>query len=304
MAKKALLVGINYKGTRNELDGCANDIKHTSELLSDNGFTDITMLSDDLPDEDILEPTKENILAELNYLITHAKPGDTLFFHYSGHGTKTARLSSIVPGKTKSAICPLDMIENNDDRLLIYDDDFKLIVNRLVPGAKLFVLMDCCHSGTMFDLKTTLNTSRRIAPASTEHGFTFVLSACRDYETDADTWDKKRKENIGALTDALLAEVEKSENGLEDIFAIGFSNSRRRVQSMLDNIRQWMREHRFSQRPAASFEGQLYKEKATMQGFTLAGYHLRQTAARQARRDKNYAAFTKPCASLDRRIRI
>lgn len=37
----------------------------------------------------ISQPTKANILKAMHWLVKDARPGDALFFHYSGHGGQT-----------------------------------------------------------------------------------------------------------------------------------------------------------------------------------------------------------------------
>ena len=55
--KKALLIGINYIGTSNELFGCINDVHSITERIKLNGFTNITTLTDLTTNK----PTKDNI---------------------------------------------------------------------------------------------------------------------------------------------------------------------------------------------------------------------------------------------------
>ena len=89
MAKKAVLIGINYPGTKAELKGCINDVRRMQRCLIDRyGFSedDITVLID--TDESYTEPTGKNIRSALTRLVRSAKPGDILFVHYSGHGTR------------------------------------------------------------------------------------------------------------------------------------------------------------------------------------------------------------------------
>lgn len=89
MANKAVLIGINYPGTKIELKGCVNDVHRMHKCLVDRyGFSekDITVLID--TDESYTKPTGKNIRNALSELITPAKSGDVLFVHYSGHGTR------------------------------------------------------------------------------------------------------------------------------------------------------------------------------------------------------------------------
>lgn len=89
MAKKALLIGINYPGTAVELRGCVNDVRRMQKCLIDRyGFSnkDITVLID--TDKSSIQPTGKNIREALKKLIAEGEPGDVLVFHYSGHGTR------------------------------------------------------------------------------------------------------------------------------------------------------------------------------------------------------------------------
>jgi len=89
MAKKAVLIGINYPGTKAELKGCINDVWRMHRCLVDRyGFSkdDITVMID--TDKSYKEPTGKNIRSALTSLIRSAEAGDVLFVHYSGHGTR------------------------------------------------------------------------------------------------------------------------------------------------------------------------------------------------------------------------
>nr|CAB3464834.1 unnamed protein product [Digitaria exilis] len=85
--KRAVLVGINYPGTEGELKGCLNDVARMRRCLVERfGFDEagIRVLAD--ADPSTPPPTGANIRMELERLVGDARPGDTLFFHYSGHG--------------------------------------------------------------------------------------------------------------------------------------------------------------------------------------------------------------------------
>lgn len=89
MAKRALLVGCNYPGTKVELHGCANDVKRMKNtLISRFGFDeeDILVLLD--TDRSGMQPTGANIRNCLAKMIAGVRPGDMMVFHYSGHGTQ------------------------------------------------------------------------------------------------------------------------------------------------------------------------------------------------------------------------
>ena len=84
--KRALLIGINYlREARAQLKGCINDVHTVNSFLRSKGFQNIHILTDDQNDPSH-QPTKENILREIRWLVGGASPGDSLFFHFSGHG--------------------------------------------------------------------------------------------------------------------------------------------------------------------------------------------------------------------------
>jgi hypothetical protein len=84
--RKALLIGINYFGQRGQLRGCINDVKNMSAFLHENfGYQrdDMVILTDDQQNP-MSQPTKQNILRAMHWLVNDARPNDSLFFHYSG----------------------------------------------------------------------------------------------------------------------------------------------------------------------------------------------------------------------------
>lgn len=89
MVKRAVLIGCNYPRTKAELRGCINDVWRMHNcLIHRYGFLDkdITVLID--TDHSYTQPTGKNIRSAMSTLVRSAKPGDVLFVHYSGHGTR------------------------------------------------------------------------------------------------------------------------------------------------------------------------------------------------------------------------
>jgi hypothetical protein len=98
--RKALLIGINYFGQRGQLRGCINDVKNMSAFLHENfGYQrdDMVILTDDQQNP-MSQPTKQNILRAMHWLVKDACPDDSLFFHYSGlsfHGCVEGLLTRV-----------------------------------------------------------------------------------------------------------------------------------------------------------------------------------------------------------------
>lgn len=146
MAKRALLVGCNYPGTEAELYGCANDVVRMYQCLVQwYGFMpeDVYVMVD--TDSSFPQPTGTNIVAALSIFCQSARPGDTLFFHFSGHGIRLpADPDSNDNTGYDECIVPCDMN-------LITDDDFRAFVDLIPPGCRLTIVSDSCHSGGLID---------------------------------------------------------------------------------------------------------------------------------------------------------
>lgn len=92
--RKALLIGINYFGQRGQLRGCINDVRNmTAYLVEHFGYRreDMVILTDDQQNQ-MSQPTKQNILRAMHWLVKGAQPNDSLFFHYSGASSYWSQL--------------------------------------------------------------------------------------------------------------------------------------------------------------------------------------------------------------------
>ncbi|KAI7888416.1 caspase domain-containing protein [Mucor mucedo] len=129
--KRALLIGINYTGTANEL-------------------------SDD-QEEDKFKPTRANILAGMKWLVDDAQPDD------SGHGGRVSDIHSDEDDSFDETIYPLDFDQFEGDSGQIKDDDMHDILVRPLPAkCRLTAIFDSCHSGTVLDLPYVYSTKGEI----------------------------------------------------------------------------------------------------------------------------------------------
>lgn len=209
MSKKALLVGINYIGTSSQLSGCINDVKNMrSFLLNHCGYTsdNIRMLIEE-PNNTL--PTKQNMETNLRWLVNNVRSGDTLVFHFSGHGSNITDRSKDESDGKDEVLCPLDYEKAG----IISDDWLHTNVLRMVPaGATLYSFTDCCNSGTMMDLKFNYRSLCALRTGQVKKGMPYVsrdwtdrfsfsvenqlpdlqgnivlFSGCQDPQTSADT---------------------------------------------------------------------------------------------------------------------
>jgi hypothetical protein len=155
--RKGLLIGINYFGQRGQLRGCINDVRNMTAYLGEHyGYKreDMVILTDDQQNP-MSQPTKQNILRAMHWLVKDARPNDSLFFHYSGHGGQTKDLDGDEEDGYDEVIYPVDFRQTGH----ITDDEMhRIMVMPLQAGVRLTAIFDSCHSGTALDLPYIYST--------------------------------------------------------------------------------------------------------------------------------------------------
>lgn len=235
--KAALLVGINYVGTNSELRGCENDVYNTKQILIEHyGFKeDEIIILTESEEDSSRQPTVQNIADGLNWLVNKGNNGyKSLWFQYSGHGYYFADQN----GDEKDG---LDECIVTSDNVAITDDQFRsYLVKRLPKECDLFCFMDCCHSGTMLDLKYKYKADadavvleNNVIPQCN----VVSISGCRDNQTSADAWLDGNF--VGALTKTFL-DVIKSYN---------YKNNEIPLFELVNEVRNKLQEKRFEQVP-------------------------------------------------------
>ncbi len=144
--KLALLIGINaYRGEFPELFGCLSDVEMQYQLLRHRyGFneSDILTLTDETPEK----PTRNNILRAFEeHLIKQAKPGDTVIFHYSGHGSLILDPEPYdIKNKTNGTIIPIDATYENRNDIM---GKTLFLLSSQIKTENYTMILDSCHSG-------------------------------------------------------------------------------------------------------------------------------------------------------------
>ena len=209
--RKALLVGINrYPDPGNELKGCVNDVRQMADTLKRRyGFPadgNLRTLTD-------ARATTKAILDGLAWLAAGASPGDSLVFHYSGHGSQVPdRNGDETTDHLDEILCPYDLDWDHP----LTDDDLAAACAGIPQGALLTVILDCCHSGTGLrdfvrprgiplseapdrrrflphpesphpDPERPRILARRFGVSITRTN-AVLIAACRDDQTSADAW--------------------------------------------------------------------------------------------------------------------
>lgn len=211
MSKYALLIGINYTGSDMELNGCINDVKKIKDVLITK-FSypeeNIILMTDD-SESDLLKPTALNIMNQLGSLIIKAyhKKAKEIWVHYSGHGTYRIDKSGDESDGKDEVIVPIDY----DKSGLISDDLLHNYLEYLPEETNVFCLFDCCHSGSILDLKHIYLGNDQYHsenPNSKIKGNIIMISGCKDDQTSADALIKSNWS--GAMTSAFLESLKNT----------------------------------------------------------------------------------------------
>ncbi|XP_057977164.1 metacaspase-3-like isoform X1 [Malania oleifera] len=194
--KRAVLCGVSYSGAR-RLKGTVNDVNCMRYFLVEKMCFPrecVLVLTEEEKDPFRI-PTKRNIRLALQWLIHGCRSGDSLVFHFSGHGFQRRNYNGDETDGYDEMICPVDYETEGP----ILDDEINAtIVRPLCHGAKLHAIIDSCHSGTILDLPFVCRIDRKgcyswedqshtVAYKGTSGGLALSFSACDDHQTSVDT---------------------------------------------------------------------------------------------------------------------
>ena len=148
-----VLIGINFypRYTEKPLKGCIQDVKDASDYLRRYECAHVRTFTADWPAEENYEtlspseedpgswPTFENITTELQAIIARAKPGDLVYIHYAGHGTRKTFGSSDI------ALVLFD--KRHGTRYFHGDQLARYLKGMIEKGLQVTLVLDCCYSG-------------------------------------------------------------------------------------------------------------------------------------------------------------
>lgn len=246
---RALLVGIGKYDTRKTgwsvIHG-DNDVDLIANALKNHGFK-----TENIKSIKNNEATKAGIVAALKNLAMQCKPGDNVFFLFSGHGQPISDLNGDEKKKPfDESIVPYDACRTrryktgsnfyNGEKHLI-DDELNVLLDgikkKLGSNGCLFVAFDACYSeglemaksmieqgdvkkigpirGTADILKISRNS--KVAKISLPQYFSkgakmVVVSACRDNERNYEYLEPTTKRFYGSLSYCLKHLIESGLN--------------------------------------------------------------------------------------------
>lgn len=153
--RKALLIGINYIGSQHQLAGCINDVENVAGFLVSRGYStdprSMVVLTDQRSGP--YYASGHNILAAMDWLVS--EPNTCLFLHYSGHGGQVPDRDGHRSSGYDDTIVPVDFERNGQiDSGTLH----RHLVSALPQNSTLFVIFDCCHSGSALELPYVYRT--------------------------------------------------------------------------------------------------------------------------------------------------
>lgn len=175
---RALVVGVSGYPNLAEtlrLEGPRNDSREVVRTLVELGLdtASVTVLADGVSDlpagvSERGPGTRAAILGALEALGDESRPGDLVFFYFSGHGSQQPDRNGDEQGGNDEIFLPYDVgswtgagVEN-----AIVDDDFDAAIQRILDkGVDFFGMIDACNSATGFRAAPVgAAQSRRIPP--------------------------------------------------------------------------------------------------------------------------------------------
>ena len=197
MRKIALVIGLQYSG-RNKLNGCYNDaLNIISTIKNIYKFKNDEIIY--LNDKKKGDGTKSQIKDCLNYITSGNY--DFVYFYYAGHGNYSFDGNSDESKLLNQEINDINTLykdsyivtnEGNNAIGSLKDDEIKTYLAKLDSKTTMIGMIDCCHSGTMFDCEyvylpkkinnsTVKNTRLSYLLKNCNDEFKFLESKYKDY---------------------------------------------------------------------------------------------------------------------------
>ena len=217
MVSIAVLFGINYVGfglDNGELRGCVNDVRNMARFLKEEARFDIVEQYTD--EDDPAEVTGCAIVERLTDLVRRTQRGDVdrVWVHYSGHGCGVRDRDGDEDDGQDECILPVDYRTKG----VITDDILHRIVREFDPRAKVTMVFDCCHSGTIADLKYSYTGESMFQNnfARSCDARVLLVSGCADDQTSADAFDVRGMRTFtGAMSSCLLDALGTTNNAVQ-----------------------------------------------------------------------------------------
>jgi hypothetical protein len=153
--KKALFIGIEYKSMPSiELKGCANDVALSQQKIQElyPECEDVRVITDATE----VKPTRKNILEAIRWLVSDVKPGQHIFFHYSGHGGQLVDKNGAQKSVFENCIYPY---KGRKLQIILDEEIRKELVEKIPQGSKCFIVLDSRSGNATIELEHSWQTT-------------------------------------------------------------------------------------------------------------------------------------------------
>ncbi len=238
MKAKAFLFGLNYSNDADlRLNGCINDVKNMAAYLQDELQIPCEVMTDDINKQATSAMGMLNKLYQIA-MTTYSENLDLVWIHYSGHGTSILDNNGEEKDGYDEALVPSDVKTTG----VVPDDYIQQLFKYFNPKTRVIAIFDCCHSGTIGDVKYSWEGPRNVSIENILCDVSariITLSGCLDSQTSADAYNVMGdKKFVGAMTSCLLLALKENKEGtLSNVF------------TLLDLLRKKLSEKGFEQKP-------------------------------------------------------
>jgi hypothetical protein len=199
----AVLIGINFYGKplkdEKPLKGCVRDVESIKQYL-EAGSTPLnvcTFTASEPSDPNSRHPaekpdswpTFENVTSSLTKIIAEAKPGDFVYIHYSGHGTRTDATSSEYSNKNTGDLALVLFDDVHGSRYLLGLDLAYRLSEMVKKGLFVTLVLDCCFSGSVVRYSDPNGAGIRAIDydPAVDAAYPQNLDTCPDYQVRSST---------------------------------------------------------------------------------------------------------------------
>lgn len=193
-----LIVALDYKQTANPLS-CSIDGKNMEKLARQCGVQDLVSMYDE-------QCTREAVLAAIEAVGGRCGEDDYFVLYYSGHGTQVDDEDGDEDEGQDEALCLVSPDgQISFDTLLVDDDLAEALTDNIDEDARIIVLTDCCHSGTICDFEKDIWDGRHA----------ISIAGCLDSQTSGDIGKG------GIFTHSMLLAIDQLQDAGEEDYSVG-----------------------------------------------------------------------------------
>ena len=217
---RAMLFGLNYANDPEvKLNGCINDVRNISAFLMTQLRIPCEVFTDDATPDSTTAKGITHRLFELA-VRSYREELDFVWLHFSCHGSYLVDRSRDERDGRDECLVPSDFKTAG----MITDDDLQLLFRQFNPRTRVVAVFDCCHSGSIGDVKYRWESPRGVSMeniACAVGAKVITLSGCRDDQVSEDTYNLLKDNRAGgALTSCLLMVMQEAPAATRDVFAL------------------------------------------------------------------------------------